>query len=277
MSVVLALTLDCIVVLQMFALVHTGKRKRSASIPTVCEAASAANTKQLAEGCSLARNGSLAGSYKSFCSRSAKVASPWCPLLHQSSKPRHPSQCFHHLSHSPLPSQGSRLPSPTPMSGEIYSGSERMLALDSQVWSSKINSYLCSLHCTISSSFFSSGPAPSPSSFLPSPSPQPSQSPAAARTPQNFSVPSPLNTPGDLNGIAISSSSLNQVFVQSEFFSWTWLNERSLIKAKVGGMGEHYTWTWYVGTQWCFLFLISLSRANIYSRIGLLTRKFPFH
>lgn len=46
--------------------------------------------------------------------------------------------------------------------------------------------------------FFSSGPAPSPSSFLPSPSPQPSQSPAAARTPQNFSVPSPgpLNTPG---------------------------------------------------------------------------------
>lgn len=44
----------------------------------------------------------------------------------------------------------------------------------------------------------SSGPAPSPSSFLPSPSPQPSQSPVTARTPQNFSVPSPgpLNTPG---------------------------------------------------------------------------------
>nr|XP_020016308.1 mediator of RNA polymerase II transcription subunit 15 isoform X2 [Castor canadensis] len=43
----------------------------------------------------------------------------------------------------------------------------------------------------------SSGPAPSPSSFLPSPSPQPSQSPVTARTPQNFSVPSPgpLNTP----------------------------------------------------------------------------------
>lgn len=52
----------------------------------------------------------------------------------------------------------------------------------------------------ILSSSFSSGPAPSPSSFLPSPSPQPSQSPAAARTPQNFSVPSPgpLNTPGNL-------------------------------------------------------------------------------
>lgn len=46
----------------------------------------------------------------------------------------------------------------------------------------------------------SSGPAPSPSSFLPSPSPQPSQSPVTARTPQNFSVPSPgpLNTPGKL-------------------------------------------------------------------------------
>uniref|UniRef100_A0A8D1YWD5 Mediator complex subunit 15 n=1 Tax=Sus scrofa TaxID=9823 RepID=A0A8D1YWD5_PIG len=43
----------------------------------------------------------------------------------------------------------------------------------------------------------SSGPTPSPSSFLPSPSPQPSQSPVTARTPQNFSVPSPgpLNTP----------------------------------------------------------------------------------
>ncbi|KAM4827168.1 mediator of RNA polymerase II transcription subunit 15 isoform 7-T7 [Thomomys bottae] len=43
----------------------------------------------------------------------------------------------------------------------------------------------------------SSGPAQSPSSFLPSPSPQPSQSPVTARTPQNFSVPSPgpLNTP----------------------------------------------------------------------------------
>ncbi|XP_007953657.1 mediator of RNA polymerase II transcription subunit 15 [Orycteropus afer afer] len=43
----------------------------------------------------------------------------------------------------------------------------------------------------------SSGPAPSPGSFLPSPSPQPSQSPVTARTPQNFSVPSPgpLNTP----------------------------------------------------------------------------------
>ncbi|XP_014388631.1 PREDICTED: mediator of RNA polymerase II transcription subunit 15-like [Myotis brandtii] len=43
----------------------------------------------------------------------------------------------------------------------------------------------------------SSGPAPSPSSFLPSPSPQPSQGPVTARTPQNFSVPSPgpLNTP----------------------------------------------------------------------------------
>lgn len=47
----------------------------------------------------------------------------------------------------------------------------------------------------------SSGPAPSPSSFLPSPSPQPSQSPVTARTPQNFSVPSPgpLNTPGKLD------------------------------------------------------------------------------
>uniref|UniRef100_A0A452DL33 Mediator of RNA polymerase II transcription subunit 15 n=1 Tax=Capra hircus TaxID=9925 RepID=A0A452DL33_CAPHI len=47
------------------------------------------------------------------------------------------------------------------------------------------------------SSNVSSGPAPSPSSFLPSPSPQPSQSPVTARTPQNFSVPSPgpLNTP----------------------------------------------------------------------------------
>ncbi|XP_057601398.1 mediator of RNA polymerase II transcription subunit 15 isoform X2 [Hippopotamus amphibius kiboko] len=43
----------------------------------------------------------------------------------------------------------------------------------------------------------SSGPAPSPGGFLPSPSPQPSQSPVTARTPQNFSVPSPgpLNTP----------------------------------------------------------------------------------
>uniref|UniRef100_A0A8C3QUH0 Mediator of RNA polymerase II transcription subunit 15 n=2 Tax=Cyanoderma ruficeps TaxID=181631 RepID=A0A8C3QUH0_9PASS len=57
--------------------------------------------------------------------------------------------------------------------------------------------------------FFSSGPAPSPSSFLPSPSPQPSQSPAAARTPQNFSVPSPgpLNTPGNPNSVMSPASS----------------------------------------------------------------------
>lgn len=56
-------------------------------------------------------------------------------------------------------------------------------------------SQTCSL-----SIYCSSGPAPSPSSFLPSPSPQPSQSPVTARTPQNFSVPSPgpLNTPGKL-------------------------------------------------------------------------------
>uniref|UniRef100_A0A7M4E0R4 Mediator of RNA polymerase II transcription subunit 15 n=1 Tax=Crocodylus porosus TaxID=8502 RepID=A0A7M4E0R4_CROPO len=56
-----------------------------------------------------------------------------------------------------------------------------------------------------------SGPAPSPSSFLPSPSPQPSQSPAAARTPQNFSVPSPgpLNTPGNPNSV-MSPASSNQ-------------------------------------------------------------------
>ncbi|KAM8819115.1 mediator of RNA polymerase II transcription subunit 15 isoform 2-T2 [Rhynchonycteris naso] len=49
----------------------------------------------------------------------------------------------------------------------------------------------------------SSGPAPSPSSFLPSPSPQPSQSPVTARTPQNFSVPSPgpLNTPVNPNSV----------------------------------------------------------------------------
>uniref|UniRef100_A0ACB8FY66 Mediator complex subunit Med15 n=1 Tax=Sphaerodactylus townsendi TaxID=933632 RepID=A0ACB8FY66_9SAUR len=53
----------------------------------------------------------------------------------------------------------------------------------------------------------SSGPAPSPSSFLPSPSPQPSQSPAAARTPQNFSVPSPLNTPGNPNSVMSPASS----------------------------------------------------------------------
>ncbi|XP_042300363.1 mediator of RNA polymerase II transcription subunit 15-like, partial [Sceloporus undulatus] len=57
----------------------------------------------------------------------------------------------------------------------------------------------------------SSGPAPSPSSFLPSPSPQPSQSPAAARTPQNFSVPSPgpLNTPGNPSSV-MSPASTNQ-------------------------------------------------------------------
>uniref|UniRef100_A0A8D3DJT1 Mediator of RNA polymerase II transcription subunit 15 n=1 Tax=Scophthalmus maximus TaxID=52904 RepID=A0A8D3DJT1_SCOMX len=44
-----------------------------------------------------------------------------------------------------------------------------------------------------------SGPTPSPGGFQPSPSPQPSQSPATARTPQNYGVPSPgpLNTPGN--------------------------------------------------------------------------------
>uniref|UniRef100_A0A669PZ28 Mediator of RNA polymerase II transcription subunit 15 n=1 Tax=Phasianus colchicus TaxID=9054 RepID=A0A669PZ28_PHACC len=67
--------------------------------------------------------------------------------------------------------------------------------------------------------FFSSGPAPSPSSFLPSPSPQPSQSPAAARTPQNFSVPSPgpLNTPGNPNSVmspASSSQSEEQQYLE---------------------------------------------------------------
>ncbi|XP_063000058.1 mediator of RNA polymerase II transcription subunit 15 isoform X2 [Elgaria multicarinata webbii] len=65
----------------------------------------------------------------------------------------------------------------------------------------------------------SSGPAPSPSSFLPSPSPQPSQSPAAARTPQNFSVPSPgpLNTPGNPNSVmspASSSQSEEQQYLE---------------------------------------------------------------
>uniref|UniRef100_A0A8B9SMB3 Mediator of RNA polymerase II transcription subunit 15 n=1 Tax=Anas platyrhynchos TaxID=8839 RepID=A0A8B9SMB3_ANAPL len=64
-----------------------------------------------------------------------------------------------------------------------------------------------------------SGPAPSPSSFLPSPSPQPSQSPAAARTPQNFSVPSPgpLNTPGNPNSVmspASSSQSEEQQYLE---------------------------------------------------------------
>uniref|UniRef100_G1QFW5 Uncharacterized protein n=1 Tax=Myotis lucifugus TaxID=59463 RepID=G1QFW5_MYOLU len=49
----------------------------------------------------------------------------------------------------------------------------------------------------------SPGPAPSPSSFLPSPSPQPSQSPVTARTPQNFSVPSPgpVHTPVDSSSV----------------------------------------------------------------------------
>lgn len=63
--------------------------------------------------------------------------------------------------------------------------------------------------------FFSSGPAPSPSSFLPSPSPQPSQSPAAARTPQNFSVPSPgpLNTPGKLSESCTAHHGLDYVLV----------------------------------------------------------------
>ncbi|KAG8146472.1 hypothetical protein E2320_012800 [Naja naja] len=65
----------------------------------------------------------------------------------------------------------------------------------------------------------SSGPAPSPSSFLPSPSPQPSQSPAAARTPQNFSVPSPgpLNTPGNPSSVmspASSSQSEEQQYLE---------------------------------------------------------------
>uniref|UniRef100_A0A8C6DBC2 Mediator of RNA polymerase II transcription subunit 15 n=1 Tax=Moschus moschiferus TaxID=68415 RepID=A0A8C6DBC2_MOSMO len=60
---------------------------------------------------------------------------------------------------------------------------------------------LVSGHCNAAGALLpvspGSGPAPSPSSFLPSPSPQPSQSPVTARTPQNFSVPSPgpLNTP----------------------------------------------------------------------------------
>ncbi|XP_062942175.1 mediator of RNA polymerase II transcription subunit 15 isoform X3 [Cynocephalus volans] len=55
----------------------------------------------------------------------------------------------------------------------------------------------------------SSGPAPSPSSFLPSPSPQPSQSPVTARTPQNFSVPSPgpLNTPVNPSSVMSPASS----------------------------------------------------------------------
>lgn len=63
--------------------------------------------------------------------------------------------------------------------------------------------------------FFSSGPAPSPSSFLPSPSPQPSQSPAAARTPQNFSVPSPgpLNTPGKWSENCTAERALGYVLV----------------------------------------------------------------
>ncbi|CAB1318613.1 unnamed protein product [Coregonus sp. 'balchen'] len=49
----------------------------------------------------------------------------------------------------------------------------------------------------------SSGPTPSPGGFQPSPSPQPSHSPATARTPQNYGVPSPgpLNTPGNPSSV----------------------------------------------------------------------------
>ncbi|CAB1332683.1 unnamed protein product [Coregonus sp. 'balchen'] len=58
----------------------------------------------------------------------------------------------------------------------------------------------------------SSGPTPSPGSFQPSPSPQPSHSPATARTPQNYSVPSPgpLNTPGNPSSV-MSPSGANQL------------------------------------------------------------------
>uniref|UniRef100_A0A8C7LNY6 Mediator complex subunit 15 n=1 Tax=Oncorhynchus kisutch TaxID=8019 RepID=A0A8C7LNY6_ONCKI len=57
----------------------------------------------------------------------------------------------------------------------------------------------------------SSGPTPSPGGFQPSPSPQPSHSPATARTPQNYSVPSPgpLNTPGNPSSV-MSPSGANQ-------------------------------------------------------------------
>ncbi|XP_068605631.1 mediator of RNA polymerase II transcription subunit 15 [Brachionichthys hirsutus] len=50
----------------------------------------------------------------------------------------------------------------------------------------------------------SSGLTPSPGGFQPSPSPQSAQSPATARTPQNYGVPSPgsLNTPGNHNAAA---------------------------------------------------------------------------
>uniref|UniRef100_A0A4W4G3A4 Mediator of RNA polymerase II transcription subunit 15 n=1 Tax=Electrophorus electricus TaxID=8005 RepID=A0A4W4G3A4_ELEEL len=69
---------------------------------------------------------------------------------------------------------------------------------------------------------FSSGPTPSPGGFQPSPSPQPSQSPATARTPQNYPLqvpsPGPLNTPGNPSSVmspAGSSQSEDQLYMDT--------------------------------------------------------------
>uniref|UniRef100_A0A4W2CQB8 Mediator of RNA polymerase II transcription subunit 15 n=1 Tax=Bos indicus x Bos taurus TaxID=30522 RepID=A0A4W2CQB8_BOBOX len=115
--------------------------------------------------------------------RSARAASPCCRRRRRASRCTPRSRCRLPRSHprslarparSPTPTSGR--PGPTP---PVRPGPAPPPAR---------------LTCLLSAS---SGPAPSPSSFLPSPSPQPSQSPVTARTPQNFSVPSPgpLNTP----------------------------------------------------------------------------------
>lgn len=122
--------------------------------------------------------------------RLARAASPCCPHRRRASRCRLRSRC-------PLPrnhphSLASPAHSPTPMSGGLGGVWDRYLA-QAMRHAGHHGSHVLRLPC-------SSGPAPSPSSFLPSPSPQPSQSPVTARTPQNFSVPSPgpLNTPGKL-------------------------------------------------------------------------------
>lgn len=125
-------------------------------------------------------------------SRSAKAASPCCPHRRQASRCRPHSRCPlphsrpHNLAHSPTLMSGRLLGCALPPASFTPFGLRAGIVFWAQTC-------FYSLGC-------SSGPAPSPSSFLPSPSPQPSQSPVTARTPQNFSVPSPgpLNTPGKL-------------------------------------------------------------------------------
>lgn len=127
-------------------------------------------------------------------SRSAKATSPCCPHHHRASRCRPHSRCplLHSLPHN-------LAHSPTPMSGRLV-GVHMCPILPSPLLTSELTGMVFWAQTCFYSLGCSSGPAPSPSSFLPSPSPQPSQSPVTARTPQNFSVPSPgpLNTPGKL-------------------------------------------------------------------------------